>query len=151
MKVPARGGVNAAVNESPGAIGWNRRSPAPLQPGTPSGIALELDAMPVHRGRLGEPVHHRDARRPAALEHERRPGTGAESRRRLRVSLLHRVRHDVRRVGRCARLLDEQTEAFSARQPRPSAGAAAGAVAAACAGAPARGATSMPSTRPVIR
>jgi len=36
MKVPARGGVNRASNESPGAMTGARRVPLPLKPATPS-------------------------------------------------------------------------------------------------------------------
>jgi hypothetical protein len=36
MNVPARGGVNRASNESPGAMSGVMDLPMPLKPGTPS-------------------------------------------------------------------------------------------------------------------
>src|SRR6185503_6824979 len=50
MKVPARGGVNAATNESPGAIIGAIDAPEPLQPATPSeydGTSIPCQCTPV--------------------------------------------------------------------------------------------------------
>ena len=50
MNVPLRGGVNAATNESPGAMTGAVRVPLPLHPGTPSlyaGTSMPCQCTPV--------------------------------------------------------------------------------------------------------
>ena len=73
MYVPARGGTNSATKLSPGWIARHEagRRAAPARHAV--GEALQLDAVPVHRRRLGEVVDDRDPHRLAPAEHERRP------------------------------------------------------------------------------
>ena len=76
MNVPARGGVQRTVSESPGAIGGRMCLPRSAPPRHAVGIALELDAVPVHGGGLAGLVDDRDRHALAPLEQSIGPGTG---------------------------------------------------------------------------
>ena len=104
------------------------------------GKALQLDSVPVHRRRLGQPVHHGDPHRPPSLEHQRRPGDRRRVGRRLQTSPSCSAY-----PMRWAESAGDRAAWTSSRSFLGSAGAGAAAV-----GAPLAGATRMPSTRPAM-
>jgi hypothetical protein len=73
--------------------------------------ALQLHAVPVHRGGLGEPVHHRDRRRPVARQEQGRARHHDSVGRRL-IALLEHEAVDHRVAFRNAPLLGQQPKAL---------------------------------------